>query len=195
MRLAACVALLLSIATPARAEWQLKPFVGMKFGGDTNLGGDLELAAGKKKPTVGISTVMLGEVLGAEIDLGWVPSFFEGNSSGVVIGSSVITLTGNVIVALPRRMSEYTLRPYFVGGAGFIRASTKTRVPEVLEISSSLPAVDFGGGVTGFLSRSVGVSWEVRRFNGFSGNTADTDDGLKRQLKFWRANMALAIRY
>lgn len=198
MRLAAWLVVLLSVATPARAEWQVKPFVGVKFGGTTNLSGDLELAAGKKKQIVGISTVKIGEVLGAELDLGWVAGFFEGNSRGQVIESGLTTVTGNAVVALPRRMTEYTLRPYFVGGAGFMRARTKTTVPGVAEISSALPAFDLGVGVTGFLSRKFGVSWEVRKFRSFNGSSSDlgsTPDGLAQRLSFWRANMALAIRY
>ena len=52
--------------------------------------------------------------------------FFRGGTRDLdfklVSKSSVLTFTGNVIVGLPRRATEYTLRPYFVGGFGLMRA-------------------------------------------------------------------------
>lgn len=178
------------------AEWQIKPFLGVKFGGSTNLVGDLEGAAGKVMLPVGIATVFLGDVVGVEADLGYNPGFFQRDSTNV-LSSSVTTLTGNVTVGLPRRVTEYTLRPYFVGGVGLMRARTTTRVPGVLELSRNLSAFDLGGGVTGFVTPRVGVSWDVRHFRTIQGEAGSgtTIDGGPEQLSFWRAYMALAIRY
>jgi hypothetical protein len=47
-------------------------------------------------------------------------------------------------------------------------------------------------GVTGFLSDRFGVSWDVRRFRSVGGQDPGSDGP---RLSFWRANMALAIRY
>lgn len=198
MRLGILLALLLSFPAQASAEWQIKPFLGLKFGGDTNLVGDLEFASDKRKPIIGVSMAMIGEIFGVEADLGYVPGFFEGDRLGDVLSSNLTTLTGNVMVGLPRRMTEYTLRPYFVGGAGLLRAHTTTTVPGVLDLSRTLPAIDIGGGVAGFITRRVGVGWEVRHFRNLQGGDplpGSTSDGLGERLSFWRANMALAIRY
>mgnify|MGYP002784549721 CR=1 FL=1 len=197
MRVAVLAAALLSLAAPAHAEWQLKPFLGLKFGGQTNLVADFDQAAGKRKTVIGASVAQIGEVLGAEIDLGYIGGYFT-NTRRNVIASGVTTLTGNVVVALPRRMSEYTLRPYVVTGAGLLHASTTTTTPGVFDGSENWPVFNWGGGVTGFLGRSFGVSWELRQFRKIGGGApapGSTTDGQSERLSFWRANMALAIRY
>src|ERR1044072_6669063 len=116
--------IVLGLPGNAGAELQLKPFVGLTFGGTTTFQ-DTELAAGKVHTLFGVNAALIGEVLGIEADVGRAAGFFQ-QSPGppLVTGSSVTTFSGNVMVALPRRMAEYTLRPYFVGGGGmmFIRA-------------------------------------------------------------------------
>jgi hypothetical protein len=190
--------LLMSSSASVRAEWQVKPFVGLKFGGNTNLVGDLEFAAGRRKPIIGVSTAAIGEIVGLEADVAYVPGYFEGDRFGDVLRSSLTTVTGNIMVGLPRRMTEYTLRPYFVGGAGLLRAHSSNSVPGLFELSRNLPAIDLGGGVTGFITPRTGVSWEVRHFRNIQGGApapGSTNDALTERLSFWRANMALAIRY
>lgn len=187
--------LLLGVAAPVAAEGQVKPFLGVTFGGATNLYGDFAHAVGKRKLALGISTVVIGEVLGFEVDLSQTPGFFQ-NGGNLVLSSSMTTFTGNVVVALPRRMSEYTLRPYFVGGGGLMHTKTNTAFG-LGELSGNDAAIDVGAGVTGFLTRNVGISWDVRHFQTIQGKTATatTIDSGAEKISFWRAYMALAIRY
>ena len=44
-----------SAARVAASEWQVKPWVGLTFGGGTTLAGDFDHAAGERKVAVGIS--------------------------------------------------------------------------------------------------------------------------------------------
>ena len=184
--------LLLFRPAPARAEWQLRPFLGVTFGGRTTFF-DLERAAGDPNLVIGFNSVLLGELIGIDADLGYAPGFFQSGGQHLVSRSSVTTLTGNVVIALPRHLTEFTLRPYFVGGAGLVRARINDP-SKVLSVSSTLPAVDLGGGVTGFLTDRIGVSWDVRHFRSFGGQTRNLSFG-REQLSFWRANMALVFRY
>ena len=67
-----------------------------------------------------------------------------------------------------------------------------------LPVTSSLPAMDVGGGVNGFLSERVGLSWEARYFRSVGGKplrgvSVDPEEASER-LSFWRASMALVIR-
>lgn len=186
------LALLLLRPAPARAEWQLRPFLGVTFGGGTTLF-DLERAAGHPNLVIGFNSVLLGELIGIDADVGYGPGFFQSGGQHLVTRSSVTTLTGNVVIALPRRLTEFTLRPYFVVGAGFVQARINDS-SKVLSVSSTLPAVDLGGGVTGFLSDRIGVSWDVRHFRSFGGKARGLSFG-REQLSFWRANMALVFRY
>lgn len=191
-------ALLAPRSVQADTEWQIRPYMGVTFGGGTTLL-DLDFAASKPNVVFGVSGGLLGEVVGIEADFGHAPGFFQGGDPpfGVqlVSKSSVLTFTGNVIVGPPRRRTEYTLRPYFVGGFGLMRASTQDSLSS-LPVSVTRPAFDLGGGVGGALSDRIGLSWELRHFRSFG---ADVDprgqSSGPEKLSFWRANMALVIRY
>jgi len=146
-------------------------------------------------------------MFGVEGDFGWAPGFFQsGEDSGAnippcrsaatrcVVGSSVRTFTGNVVIAVPRRLTAYTLRPYFVGGAGLVHARSEPAFG-VLRVSSTLPVMDVGGGVTGFLTKRIGVGWDVRYFRSVGTGEERGQSFGRERLSFWRANMAVAIRY
>jgi Outer membrane protein beta-barrel domain len=189
------LAFLLGSSSAVSAEWQLKPFLGVTFGGATTFF-DHEFAVGGANVVFGTTGVLLGEVFGVEGDFGYGPGFFT-KEGVLVLGSRATTLTGNVVVALPRRLSEYSLRPYFVGGGGFLHVSTETSLGQ-LPVNSTLPVMDLGGGVTGFLSRRIGVNWDIRYFR--SGSRPERPGEEKQsfgdeQLSFWRAHTALAIRF
>jgi hypothetical protein len=192
------VALTMVLLAPsaASAEWQIKPFLGVTFGGGTTLL-DLEGAVGSANVAVGVSTLLIGDTVGVEADLGYAPGFFQSGDrqQPLVVASGVTTLTGNVVVAMPRHLTQYTLRPYFVGGAGLMHARSEDFFG-ALPVATTLPAVDVGGGVTGFLTSRFGVNWDVRYLRSFRG--ADAGSGVSfgaETLSFWRANMALAIRF
>jgi len=195
MRIAGlAVGVVMTMAAPAEAEWQIRPFLGLTFGGRTTLL-DLDQGVGDPNVAFGASALLLGELVGVEADFSRAPGFFQSGQQNLVLHSSATTLTGNIVVALPRRMAEYTLRPYFVGGGGLMRATIGDAF-NVLPVARTLAAIDLGGGVTGFFTERIGVSWEIRRFRSVGGNTES--QGLSiggEQLSFWRANMALAIRY
>jgi hypothetical protein len=183
--------LLLMAANAGAEDRQLRPFIGATFGGGTTF---VELDRGRAKLAVGVGAVFLGEVFGAEVDFGDVPGFFESDDNPLVVGSRVTTLTGNVVVAMPRRMTEYALRPYVVGGGGLMRVRTTTSL-NVFDVSRLFPTLDVGVGVVGFVTNRMGVSWEIRRFQSLD---REGDNGVSfgdEQLGFWRATMAVAIRY
>jgi hypothetical protein len=190
--------LMLLAPASGSAEWQIRPFAGLTFAGSTTFI-DNERAAGSPNAVLGVSAMLLGDVIGADFDLGHAPGFFDTgdeNLAHLVLNSRVTTITGNIVVALPRRLTEYTLRPYFVGGVGWMQVRTENGPPaEPLSISSTLGAVDFGGGVTGFLTERLGVGWEVRHFRTVGGDVTGVSLGKPEHLSFWRATMAAVVRY
>ena len=134
-------------------------------------------------------------MFGTEVEIADAPGFFESDGKRLVRGSRVTTLAGNFVVAAPRRLTEYSLRPYLVAGGGLMRVRTTTTF-NVFDVSRVIPMFDVGVGVVGFLTNRVGVSWDVRRFQSIGGNTGTVGVSLDdEQLSFWRATMALAIRY
>ena len=142
-----------------------------------------------------MTAARVSEVLGIEIDFADVPGFFQSGDRYLVVGSRVTTLTGNIIVAAPRRLTEYSLRPYVVGGAGLMRVRIDDSLG-VFQVTDVRPGIDLGAGALGFVTNRVGIGWELRRFQTIGGRAPD--QGLTfggERLSFWRATMALAIRY
>src|SRR6187200_1798153 len=190
------IPLLLLMPVTARAEWQVRPFIGFTFGGETSFI-DPENAIIDKNLVIGASGGWLGEIFGLEADWGRAPGFFQSDSVAepLVTQSAVTTLTGNVVVALPARMAGYGLRPYFSGGAGLMHIDTVGQL-QILEVHRTLPTLSLGGGVTGFLNSRVGLNWDIRRLSTFRREGETTGNSLGReQLTFWRATMAVALRY
>jgi hypothetical protein len=185
-------ALLLLSARASAEDRQIRPFIGATFGGGTTFV-DPEKKIGKTNLAIGVSAVFLGEMFGAEVEVADAPGFFESGDNELVRGSRVTTFTGNVVVAVPRRLAEYSLRPYIVGGGGLMLLRTTTLF-SVFDVSTVKPMFDVGVGVVGFLTNRMGVSWEVRRFQSVGRNTVGLSFG-DEQLSYWRATMAVAIRY
>ena len=188
--------LVLALPSRARAEWQLSPYIGLTFGGDTNLV-DLEHTAGRKRLLFGGNATLLGPgIFGLEVDFSYLPGFFEGNTNPpIVLSSSVLTLMGNVMVALPQGITRESLRPYLSAGLGAIR-------PKIEDVLGFFPAdrvllgMDAGGGAAGFLTRRTGVRWDLRYFRAVKGqDAAGTFTSGSTRLSFWRATMGVVVRY
>jgi hypothetical protein len=175
------------VPAPGWAEWQIKPFYGFTFGGDTTFV-DLDQSARRSHQIFGVSGALLGEVFGVEGDLSHAPGFF--GEGFLVVASSVTTISGNVVVGLPRKWTRYTLRPYVVGGGGAMRVHMDDD-QGVLVVDRTLKMVDVGGGATGYLTDRIGVSWELRYFRSVGGEPGVSFGD--EDLSFYRATMALVI--
>src|SRR5262245_50290247 len=100
-RVGPLAAALLLLSSPVlAAEKQVRGLVGLTFAGSTTFV-DFEQAAGGPNRLIGAQWALIGEVVGVEADVGWSPGFFE-SGTPLVTTSSVTTLSGNVIIAMPR---------------------------------------------------------------------------------------------
>jgi hypothetical protein len=187
-------------ARQAAAEFQLKPFLGATFGGDSTFlfVGPNTLAPNPNNTHLayGVSALFIGEIFGVEVDFGHTPGFFQSSNTlaGVdIVDSGVYTLTGNVVVAMPRHLTQYTLRPYIVGGAGLMHVAFDT-TQNVIQVSEPFQAMDLGAGVTGFVTHRIGLSWDVRYFRSIEKTIQNGVSFGGERLSFWRANMSVAIR-
>jgi hypothetical protein len=181
-------AILAMVPAAGHAEWQLAPFAGVSFGGGTTFV-DFDQQAGKPKFNFGGRGLLLGEIFGVEADFGLTPGYFSGN---IIQSSHVLTLTGNLVVALPKRLAQYSLRPYVAAGGGWMHVGTSDIA---LPFSKGLRAVDFGGGVTGFFNDHIGVNWDLRFFRSLHGS--DDVSGISigpEELSTWRVTMGFVFR-
>jgi len=186
----------LLLPAAAHAELQVKPFGGITFGGSTTFV-DLDGVAGKAKVNLGVSGVWLGNVVGVEGDVATTSGFFSGDPNKLqtlTLRSHVATVTGNVVVAMPKRIAQYGLRPYGVAGLGMMHVGFDDKL-SALPFSNWLSAWDVGGGATGFLNDMVGLNWDVRMFRTLQAEKAVSGVSYApERLSFWRATMGISIR-
>ena len=180
---------------PARAQTDLLiiPFLGVKFAGHTSIAIG-EPTVNQKKSTFGLSGTILGDkFLGVEADVGQTPQFFGPGFRQTVTGSTVTTVTGNVIVAVPKAITQESLRPYVVAGLGLMHARVNTQVG-LLDTKSNLLGLDVGGGVIGLVSPRAGARFELRHFKNLTNDAGAITIGGTR-LSFWRLTAGLVLRY
>jgi opacity protein-like surface antigen len=185
----------------ASADWLITPFAGIKFGGEScpcpnvplSVIVDPEGAAGLRKFMFGGSFGILTDgVLGAEIDFGYIPGYFNrADALNTVEMSSVMTLTGDVLIAVPAAVSRDGLRPYLVGGLGWMRVAREGVgvVVGIVDPTNNRLAINFGGGAIGRLTNRTSLRFELRQFR----DVEDLDSDLP--LRFWRATVGVAFRY
>jgi opacity protein-like surface antigen len=177
----------------ARADWMVSPFVGPTFSVDAGVG-NLGGALSGQNVTFGGSFGYFGPgALGLEMDFGYSPSFFEGDSFlEPLIDSHVTTLMANAIVGGPRRQSG-ALRPYASGGVGMIQSRISDGL-NIIGVSDTALGVNAGGGIMGFFSDQVGIRADVRYFR-----TVRDDDAslgiLTGDLGFWRSSVGVSFRF
>ena len=166
----------------------------MKFGANTSIAIG-EPTVGDKKLTFGASTMLLTDkFLGVEADLEHTPQFFGPGLQRTVSSSAVTTLTGNVIIAVPKAITQESLRPYILSGVGLIHARLSTQAG-VLDTKSNLLGLDIGGGVIGLVSPRAGARFELRHFKNLTNDAAGAVTIGGTKLSFWGLTAGLVLRY
>ena len=195
----AVVGLLLVLSPHAAdADWLLAPFIGSAFGGSTAIP-DLEQGASSAQLIFGGSAGWWSAgILGLEGDFGYAPRFFErDNLAGIFTNSNVVTLGGNVVVAAPVSVTRESLRPYLVGGLGWMHASIdegNNFFPEIFGRAQNAVELNVGGGAIGFISPRTGFRFELRHFRSLERDTNPLTGERQSLLSFWRATVGVVIQ-
>jgi outer membrane protein with beta-barrel domain len=178
---AVCGFLLLLAPRAAFAEWQLTPMFGVTFLGNTTIV-DVEQATGLKHKQYGGAVDLLSNgVIGVEGITTFTPGFFENSSAvNLVQDSRAFALMGNVVVTVPRRWTEYFLRPFASAGFGVLHAAVTDKPPpnapqtELLSTSATVAGFDIGGGAIGFLTQKTGIRLDLRYYTSLHHSQSDT---------------------
>lgn len=189
------VAVVLLLPASAAADWLLTPYVGPTF--ETTAGGFGvgNLLGGGQPMTVGGSMGVVGSGLGVELDLGYTPRFFEGDSFlQNVVQTGVTTIMVNGLVGVSGRASGPGLRPYGSGGLGWIRSEVGDPFG-LVSVGRTKPAFNAGGGLIAFVSDQVGIRGEVRYFRTFGEGDGGVIDSILNDLSFWRGTVGIAFRF
>ena len=188
---AAIVGLLLMLSPRvADADWIFAPFIGSTFAGSTTLP-DLDQGASSSQLIFGGSAgLWTSGILGIEGDFSYAPRYFESDDPlGVITGSNVFTFSGNVVIATPVSITRESLRPYVIGGVGWMHVSIDeltSVLPELLGRARNSVALNFGGGVVGFITPRTGVRFEVRHFRSLEHDEDFLTHESQSLLSFWR---------
>jgi hypothetical protein len=195
MRLLLAAALITCSPLPARAEFFLSPFAGMKFGGSTSIV-DLEFASSKKKFSLGAALLAVDEgILGYEVSFGYIPGYLEADDAFrplVKPGSFEVDLTGSVLFSLPPSVTGGGLRPYAAVGAGFIHVQAED-ILETLQVRRTIPVGNVGVGAIGLFTNNVGARFDYRYIRSLT-----TDDGslanIGRRISYSRFTVGVFVR-
>jgi opacity protein-like surface antigen len=187
---------LLVVAGDARADWLLTPFVGSGFGTTTT---HILLEPGAEKSshlTIGGSAAILSRaIFGAEADFGYSSHFFEKDTkAGIFTGSTVATLSGSVLAAVPLSITRESLRPYVVAGLGLLHGAAMDSA-DVFSFDDNLVGLNVGGGAIGLLSPRTGFRFEIRQFRALKNGTNGLTGRETTRLSFWRASVGLTFRF
>ena len=196
MRRRLAVALLVCSCAPvaqARADWLITPFIGTSFAGETTFL-IIEEGAGSRM-TLGASVTLIGDgVLGLEADVGHTPRFFEGDDpDGLVLSSRLTTIGGNLVLAAPLAFTRESLRPYLVGGLGWLQARS-ANAGGPFPIEEDRLGLSLGAGAIGFLTDTTGLRFDVRHIKAISGSDGPFARPGVSRLSFWRATVGVTIR-
>jgi len=189
---------LLAAPVPAVAEWHITPMIGMTFAGKTTIQ-DFENATGNIHPHVGVSvTYLTSGILGLEGLAVVTPGFFQGGDLNLVESSRSTAVMGNVMLTVPKRWAEYSLRPFVSGGLGLLRTAQKDPLDQ-LGVTTNVAGFNIGGGAMGYFSNRIGVRFDLRYYSTLHGvDERASDDGAVGigpvHLRYMTATVGVVIR-
>ena len=197
-------------ASPARADWLLTPYIGGVFGGAANtfVVNDLDDEF-EQRINLGVSFGYYSKgIFGFEVDYSAAPNFFQftggtNNFDLLDLDSSVQTLMGNVVLALPVGGTDGPFRPYVSAGLGTIRTQLRSESDVFDELRSNDSGYNFGAGAHLLPARRIGIRADVRYFRGFE--SIDDEDPVDNPLfdqpfanevfNFWRGSIGVTFRF
>jgi len=199
-----------AIAAPARADWLLTPYLGGVFGGASNqfVVNDADDEFEQRFTVGGSLGYFFNGIFGLEVDYSVAPNFFQytggtGNFDLFDLDSSVQTLMGNVVLAIPVGGPDGAFRPYVSAGLGSIRTQLRSESDVFDDIISNDTGYNFGAGAHLVAAGRFGVRADVRYFRGFE--SIDDEDPVDNPLfdqafaheafNFWRGTIGLTFRF
>jgi opacity protein-like surface antigen len=172
---------LMSIASTARAQGFVSPFLGFNFGGDSANCVAISNCQDRRL-NFGLSFGKRNGVMGLEEDIAYAPDFFGKTGEG----NGVLTAMTDILVVIPAG----PIQPYGLIGIGLVRPHATFNS---FGFSQNAVGYDIGGGLSIFLTKGFGVRGDVRRVK----TLQDITLGLfsNQKLDFWRASAGLTFAF
>lgn len=166
----------------ASAQVSITPFAGVAFEGDT---------AGEQL-SGGASLLLMGKIVGVELEFGYTPDFYNESSEIELVGDSNVTsLSANLLLG----WGAGPVRPYVTGGLGLLRTRIDSAEQLFDDVSSNDLGLNAGGGLMVFFNDHVGLRGDLRYFRGFSEIDIDDLEVTLDGFDFWRAYGGVTIGF
>ena len=178
--LAAAAVACVCAPTPARADIFFVPWFGSAFAKEPDH---------TARSSVGVSVGGLsnGQLFGFEFDFGYTPSFF-GSEDDVSKNAMVTTMVDVLAGPSFETNAGKGVRPYGAFGVGLMHAKVDPNATNDFGWNA-------GAGAMGFLSRNIGVRFDIRYVhsvdNTSAANTVQIEPGA---IHFWRTAVGLIVR-
>lgn len=187
--LAALIAIFL-VASPARADGLIVPFVGGNWGGDAGACEGLTPCS-PSRVTYGVGIgFMVGGVLGFEGEFGYAPHFF--GEGGARSDNYVLTTMANILAGVPLG----PVRPYAVFGVGVLHTDvSRSDVGLYNAYANNSFAYNAGGGLMAMFSTHVGLRGDFRYMRTTDNLQLSQFDVAGKQLRFWRGSGGVVFRF
>jgi opacity protein-like surface antigen len=192
--LSAALLVCVGLATEARADGFVSPFLAVNFGGDA--GGTFNNnVRDRGRTTVGGNVgFMGGGIFGLELDVAYTKNFY---GEGAIVGdNSLLTVMPAVILGIPVGGQQGPgLRPYATAGVGMIRRTLNVSGFDVFDGSDL--AYNLGFGVMGYFSDHVGLRADYKYFRNFEVDDASLTniDFHRGTFHFSRAGIGVLFRF
>ena len=176
-----------SVAAPARADWFADAVSRRRLRRrrESVLADDLDDQFEQRVNFGGSFGYRTKGVFGFEVDYDVAPNFFQftGGTSNfdlLDLDSSVQTLMGNVVLAIPVGGSTGAgFQPYVTAGFGTIRTQLRSASDVFDDITSNDSGFNVGGGAHFFVGTHFGLRADVRYIRGFE--SLDDEDPIDGQ--------------
>jgi hypothetical protein len=200
--------LLTACAAPAvhASEVHITPMLGVTFRGNTSILDIQNATHLPHKEFGGAVTVLTKGLFGVEGVVSVTPGFFQADrprgkdgstlpTAGLVGRSYAFAMMGNVVVAAPRRYTEYFLRPFVSSGVGLLRASVSDKAGLAATAGNARIGFNVGGGVIGFVTQHTGVRFDLRYYsNVHSSEPRGSAVGGPVHIRYLVASIGLVFR-
>jgi len=192
--LSAALLICAGLATEARADGFVSPFLAVNFGGDA--GGTFNNnVTDRSRATFGGNVgFMGGGIFGIELDVAYTKNFY---GEGIGVGdNSLLTIMPAVIIGIPVGGQQGPgIRPYATAGVGVIRRDLSISGFDVFDGSDL--AYNLGFGVMGYFSNHVGLRADYKFFRNFEVDEASLTnlDFHRGTFDFSRAGIGILFRF
>jgi hypothetical protein len=204
---ALCGLLVPVMAEPANAEWQLAPFVGFTYLGNTSLFDPFDAVRERHWNFGGTARLVGAGPFGVESIFLYVPGYFERESRtsfvpdtppvASITSSRSLAFMGNAVLTTPRTWNQYGLRPYVSGGIGLLHAYHDAGVlgTPLLPLRENLLGYNAGGGAVGFLTDRVGLRFDVRYYSNLRPSDESSEAIGRVRLHYWTGTIGVVFKY